>query len=210
MSNEVALERAKAPERVARGLRHLAKRVTRKQLLLTSAALGAALFVYPAVRDAASAPTHVLGGVRALGLDVSRLDERALGEALRKRAQALEARALETRIGQKSFSLAPSAVGFRIDQKALREKVLAVGRGSSTLARFFGVYGRFFRPAELAAPPAVDRDALTKLLSSYEASAITDTPFAGGLKIEGAKVEALAPRAGRKLELEGAVAAVQG
>ncbi|HEX6766086.1 MAG TPA: VanW family protein [Polyangiaceae bacterium] len=215
MSTETAA-RPRLPERIGKGVRTffqrsrtLAGRISRRQRRTIAAGLGVLVLLSPGVFGAFAPRGEVVGGVRALGLDVSRMSERALAETIEKRARALETRALRMRIGDKPLSLDPRALGFRIDTEKARKRAFSVGREGSVLARIAGVYARLFRPVAVETQASFRVEELTKLLSEFESSAISDRPFAGGIKLDGAKVEAVAPRAGRKLDAPRAVSAIR-
>jgi vancomycin resistance protein YoaR len=211
-----AAARASIPERLGRGSRAIAKRIaallgklTRRKLRAIVLIFGSAAFLSPAIALELGKSDEVVGGVRALGLDVSGLDRRALEDVLGKHARELEKRSIGVRVAGKPFSLEAAAVGLRIDVQKTAERALSVGRGKSVFSRFFGVYERWFGPDVVELAFSVKADELSKLLVRWEETAISDRPFGGGLKIDGTKVEALAPRAGRKLDRAGAERAIR-
>ena len=215
MVNEAAA-RASIPERLGRRSRALVKSVaallaklSKRQLAATALILVSAAFLSPAIAVELGKSDEVVAGVRAMGLDVSRLDRRALENVLVKHARDLEKRTIGVRIAGKPFSLQASTLGLRIDVQKTAERALSVGRGQSVFSRFGGVYKRWFAPNEVELAYSVKTDELSKLLVLWEEAAISDRPFGGGLKIDGTKVEALAPRAGRKLDRTGAEGAIR-
>jgi vancomycin resistance protein YoaR len=215
MPNEAAA-RASMPERLGRRSRELVRSVaallgklSKRQLVATALIFGVATVLSPAIVEEFGESDKVVGGVRAFGLDVSRLDRRALENVLGKHGSELEKRTIGVRIAGKPFSLQASAVGLRIDAQKTAERALSVGRAKSVFSRFGGVYKRWFVPNEVELAFSVRADELSKLLVQWEETAISDRPFGGGLKIEGTKVEALAPRAGRRLDRAGAERAIR-
>jgi vancomycin resistance protein YoaR len=169
----------------------------------------ATLLILPGLVGVFGESAAVAGGVRVGELDVSRFEPRTLRETLGKKAQELEKRALWMRVSGKTFALEPRAVGFRVDAGKTAEVVLSVGRRGNVVARFFGVYGRFFSPVEVALESSLDRAELTKLLARWEEAAISDRPFGGGIKINGTNVEAQKPRGGRMMDRVGAERAIR-
>ncbi|HEX6274301.1 MAG TPA: VanW family protein [Polyangiaceae bacterium] len=202
------------PERIGRGLRALArlakvaKRVSPRTRRAIAVIFGVLLLLLPGMRGEFSKQDAVVGGVRVAGLDVSRLDSRALREMLGKRARELEARALVVRVAEKQYSLAPASVGFRVDVAKTAGRALAVGRGGNVFGRMASVYARWFVPVEVELASAFDDAALAKLLAHWEETAIPDRPFGGGIAIDGARVEARKPSGGRRLDTSGSVRAI--
>jgi vancomycin resistance protein YoaR len=204
MTTESVAERTSVPERLGKRVRAFVRKSSRRQRSALFAIAFVILGMLPGVLSELVETTEVLAGVGAAGLDVSHLDARALERALQKRASELEARTLGVRLSGRAFALEPRAVGFRVDVSKTAERALAAGREGGLFSRLAGVYARWFSPRDVELAYALDVAAVAMRFGSFAETAIADRAFGGGIRLQGTKVEALKPRAGRKLDAAGA------
>jgi vancomycin resistance protein YoaR len=163
--------------------------------------MGVLAVLSPVWSEVFRAGGRVLGGVRAGGVDVSRMERHELEAALAKVGRDFEKRTLGVRVGGKRMTLEPRELGFAIDVRATADRAFDVGRRANVLSRFAGAYARAVAPVDVALVSRIDAEAARKLALAWEAAALPDGPFAGGIKIDGDRVTALPPRAGRKLDV---------
>jgi len=197
---ETASVRPSLPERLGRRARSLAKTISKRDVVAGAIVVGVLLVLAPVFGEAFGESSKVAGGVWVAGLDVSRLERVALERAVGTRAREFEKRALSAKIAGKALSLDPAAIGFRIDVRETVARVLSVGRRGHVFGRIAGVYARLVAPEDVELASALDAAELSKLLARWEETAIVDRAFGGGIKIVGSNVEALPPRAGKKLD----------
>lgn len=184
------------------------------RIALIAATVPIALALWASVvfaMDRASNGGEVLGAVTVADVDVSGLDrDEALAEIL-----LLEYRMATTPVtvdveGER-FQLLPFRVGFDLDEEAMLDAAMANGREGALPSQFGWWLGRLGSDGRRVVPPTAtyDRDALEAQLAEWEALAIDDLPFEGGIVVEGNQVFPAYPRTGTGIDVEAAVAAIE-
>jgi vancomycin resistance protein YoaR len=176
-------------------MRALARRVVPYLPLVLLAFVLAA----PALDAARSGSDRALSGVTSGGVRLTRMTRGEIESVIARRARELGAKKLPIAVAEQAFMLEPVVVGFTLDTRASAARALATGREGSWLARFLGHWRRFALPEEVPLVASLDRAKLSAAFEAWEAKAIRDRVFGGGIQVKDTQVEALPPRAGRRI-----------
>jgi vancomycin resistance protein YoaR len=143
---------------------------------------------------------RALPGVHVEGQDVSRLSRAQI--TLRVQAWATQRATQKIALSVAATSLVTSAqaLGFKVDAPASAARALAVGRGGSLLSRAVGLFSRMVHPESIPVQLSLEPKLLSDLEDEWEARAIVDPPYSGGMQIEGTTVTPLYARAGSRLD----------
>jgi vancomycin resistance protein YoaR len=176
-------------------IRALARRVVPYlPLVLLSFVLAA-----PALDAARSGRERALSGVTSGGVRLTRMTRAEIEAVIARRARELAAKRLPIAVAEQPFELEPVAVGFTLDTRASADRALATGREGSWFARFLGHWRRFALPEEVPLVASLDRAKVSAAFEVWETKAIRDRVFLGGIEVKDTRVEALPPRAGRRI-----------
>jgi vancomycin resistance protein YoaR len=155
--------------------------------------------------DARSAgPDRVLAGVTLGGVSIGGHARPELAADVVAYAHALASKKLALLLAGKRFELEPKDVALRVDETRTRERALAVGREGGVWARVAGYWRRKRTPVDVRGVATLDRQALAQRVETWEAQALADRPFAGGIAVAGSDVRELPPQPGRVVALAAA------
>jgi vancomycin resistance protein YoaR len=136
-----------------------------------------------------------IGSIAASGLDP------ASGEReLARTARRLATRRVCVQIGRRLFWVDAKALGFSLDARATAAAAFEVGRQGGVYDELASWASRFADPARLASHASIDMAALERMLASFEADALGDAPFEGGVRVIGDAVSPEYPRAGWRVD----------
>ncbi len=167
-----------------------------------------ALFL-PAVLDARlTAAGRTRGGVLLFGKSARGMTRPELERQIGERGHELERERFGVTVARKRFEVDPGAVGVRVDAKASVRRVLEIGRAEGFFGSLAGYWKRRFSPVSPALAVSLDREKVERALAGFEAAALTDRPFSGGIALSGGAVRALSPHGGRMLDRKGSEAAI--
>lgn len=154
--------------------------------------------------DRAGDRGEILGRVTIGDVQLAGLDREQAIAAVRTVESALGAEPITVTITETDFTLLPSMVGFDLDEEALVDEALTVGRGGGFLGEMRWWFSHLTGgdPHELAVQGTYNRDALRGLLTLWESQAIVDPPLEGGITIQGNAVVPVYPKAGTGLDVE--------
>jgi len=160
--------------------------------------------------DRASNGGEVLGRVAVGGVELSGLSEAQARRALQELEADMSSNPLTFDVQGTRFQLRPSEIGFDLDDGALLSTALGNGREGGLGAQFRWWASRLFDRGALNIEPTGtwDRAALRGYLNQWEASAIADPPFDGGVAVEDGRVVALNPETGTGINQEAVFALV--
>jgi vancomycin resistance protein YoaR len=185
--------------------------VGRRRLVLSVALplTAAVLFAIPALLDGRLASQgRARAGTLVLGRAAAEKDRARLALEIGTAARGLERRKVAVSVSGKRFELDPALVAFRIDESKTADAVLAVGHSEGIFGRMRGYYARKFAPVSVPLQASLDRDALRRTFDTWEAAALNDRPFSGGIEVLVPNVRALPPRAGRAIDARAGEAAL--
>ncbi len=154
--------------------------------------------------DRAGDEGEVLGRVTISGVSLAGLDRAEAVAALRSAEAALGTEPITVTIEDTEFTLHPVEVGFDLDEAAMVDQAMRLGRGGG----FFGEMRWWITnlaggtEREMTVQGTYNRDALLGLLSIWESQAIAEPPLEGGITIQGDQVVPVYPKAGTGLDLE--------
>lgn len=147
-----------------------------------------------------SASERALPGVKLGELDVSRLSRAQIEAQVQGFTEQRAVQQLSLRVGEAQLELVPKNLGFTIDARAAAARALRVGREGGLLGRYFAFIGRALHAESAPLDARFDAALLTATFDEWEASALRDAPFAGGIAVDGVAVAPVYPRAGRRIE----------
>jgi vancomycin resistance protein YoaR len=139
-----------------------------------------------------------LGGLR-------RDDARRVIDQLAERA---ERKQLELRVGTRSLMITARDVGARWDVDATLAAAWSEGRRPNPLINARDWIGRWFAASRISPVVSVDLKRLRQLTPEWEARMLPQRPFQGDVLVREGNVEAVPPRRGTLLELDGTARAL--
>lgn len=154
--------------------------------------------------DRAGDEGEVLGRVTISGVSLAGLDRADAIAAVRSAEGTLGSEPITVTIEDTEFTLLPAEVGFDLDEAALVDTAMRLGRGGG----FFGEMRWWITnlaggtEREMAIQGTYNRDALLGLLTIWESQSIAEPPLEGGITIQGDQVVPVYPKAGTGLDLE--------
>jgi len=159
-----------------------------------------ALFL-PWLEVRSGGPDRVLGGVTLAGVTIARHTRAELDADIAAYARSLAApsRKLAVTLAGKRFELAPNDIGLGLDAARTRERALGVGREGGFMPRVLGYWRRKSTPVDVRGVAVLDRKLFGERLETWEAAALGDRPFAGGIAVTNGDVKELPPKAGRRV-----------
>ncbi|MEI9952622.1 MAG: VanW family protein [Pseudomonadota bacterium] len=143
---------------------------------------------------------RALPGVHVEGQDVSRLTRAEIVAHVQSWATQRATQKIALSVAGTALVLEPQSVGFRVDAPASAARALAVGRSGGFFARGFAFYLRMVRAESVSVELYLDPKQLNDLEDEWQARAIKDPPFSGGISVAGTNVTPLYPRAGSGLD----------
>ncbi|MCU0280437.1 MAG: VanW family protein [Acidimicrobiia bacterium] len=160
--------------------------------------------------DRVSNAGEVLGGVAVGGIELSGMSEAQARSALQGLESELARTPIVFDVQGTRFELLPTDVGFDLDEEALLAAALQHGREGGLGGQFrwwFGnLGGRDSTSIDLAG--TWDPAALEPYLETWEATAVADPPFEGGITVQNGSVVPQDPRPGTGIDRAATVALV--
>lgn len=144
---------------------------------------------------------RTLSGVTLGHASVAHLGRDELGARIASQTKVLLAQKLAVRIAGKRFEVEPERLGVQVDSARTVQAALAVGRQGGVLARAVDHFRRGTAPRELAVVGTLDGAKVAAVIDAWEAAALPDRPFAGGLEVTGTTVKEMPPKGGRRVEM---------
>jgi vancomycin resistance protein YoaR len=142
---------------------------------------------------------RALPGVHVEGQDVSRLTRAEIAARVQAWASQRATHKLALSVAGTAFVLEPQQIGFEADARGTAARALSVGRSGGFFWRGFGFFARMVRPESVPVELKFDAKQLSVLEDEWQARAIKDPPFSGGIAIDGTTVTPLYPRTGSRL-----------
>ena len=146
--------------------------------------------------DRVLASNQVLRGVWVGGVALSGLDRSQVTRAIVQLDGRLREVPLQLRIGSQLLELRPEQIGLKLDVDQTVEVAFCAGRTGPVVDQMLWWARRWFSPLHLDARTRVDPQALECRLSEWEATAIVNPPFEGGMQVRGGVLQADYPRSG--------------
>jgi len=143
---------------------------------------------------------RALPGVHVEGQDVSRLARPEIATRIVAWGKERLEQGIPLSVGGTALVLQPKSVGFAVDAEATAARALSVGRGGGFFSRGLSFFARMARPEAVSARVTLDPNRLSELEDEWQANAIKDPPFAGGIGIQGTALTPLYPKAGSRLD----------
>ncbi|NQV05820.1 VanW family protein [bacterium] len=154
--------------------------------------------------DRASNGGEVLGNVTLFDIRLGGLDAEEAKATIVSYEHSLQSLPITVEVEGTTFELLPAQVGFDLDEDAMVERALLQGRegGMATQFRWWLKHFGGGDGDELSLIAAFDPDALDSVIDFWEARAITDLPYEGGVSIDGTTVVPIYPQSGLSIERE--------
>ncbi|MGQ0849344.1 MAG: VanW family protein [Actinomycetota bacterium] len=106
------------------------------------------------------------------------------------------------------LELEPATVGLDLDQPAMVDKAMQVGRQGNPAGQFGWWLTHLFSTTRMPVEAAIDPPALETVLMAWDIEAISSPPFPGGVAIDGTTVEPVYPREGQQVDRQQAAALI--
>ena len=140
--------------------------------------------------------SRVPHGLRVGEVSVGGLDLPAFERALTELDVRLRRTPISVVLSGHAFVLDPENVGFRLDVSDTMRSVLNAGEQRSALGRVGSWCRRWVSPESLPARAVLDTRRLEEAFEHWEALAIRERPFEGGISVHGDELRLEPPRAG--------------
>ena len=172
---------------------------TRPRLLWVLGALLAAVFVaYGATRLLSAG--EVMGSVTADQIELGGLTPSAAADALVGLEDSLGNTPAEFTILDRPLLLAPESVGFDLDEGAMVQSAMRVGRSGNPFGEFGWWLTHLFSSTPIPLSANLDPSALELVLTDWDTGVIGNPPFPGSVVVEGTEVIGEYPRAGQQID----------
>jgi vancomycin resistance protein YoaR len=172
---------------------------TRPRLLWALVGLFAAVFTaYGGTRLLSAG--EVMGSVTADQIELGGLSPTAAAEALVGLEDLLGNTPAEFAILGRSLLLAPESVGFDLDEEAMVQSAMKVGRSGNPFGEFAWWVTHLFSSTPIPVSASLDPNALELVLTSWDSEVIGNPPFPGSVVVEGTEVIGQYPRAGQQID----------
>jgi vancomycin resistance protein YoaR len=148
----------------------------------------------------AVAAGRIIGSVKVDGLEIGGLTAGEANSALVDLENTLAGDPAMFSVEGTSLELEPITVGFDLDEEAMIDVAMRMGRTGSLPEQFWWWLTHLFRPGELNTIASLDSSALETVLSAWDVEAVGDPPFHGGVVVEGTTPAAAYPRAGHQID----------
>ena len=154
--------------------------------------------------DRAADEGEVLGHVEIGGVQLAGLSRREAVAAVRSVEAVIGSEPITVTIEDTSFTLLPANVGFDLDEEALVDEAMRLGRGGGFFAemKWWVTNLAGGSKQQLRVQGTYSRDALLGQLHLWESAAIADPPLEGGITIQGTAVVPVYPKSGTGLDYE--------
>ncbi|HJQ95161.1 MAG TPA: hypothetical protein VJ935_05565, partial [Acidimicrobiia bacterium] len=149
---------------------------TRPRLLWVLAGLFAAVFIaYGGTRLLSAG--EVMGSVTADQIELGGLSPSAAAEALVGLEDLLGNTPAEFTILDRSLLLAPESVGFDLDEEAMVQSAMKVGRSGNPFGEFGWWVTHLFSSTPIPVSASLDPNALELVLTGWDTEVIGNPPF---------------------------------
>lgn len=159
---------------------------------------GALLLAYGITRAASAG--EVMGSVTADQIELGGLDEAAARDAVSGLENTLGSLPAQFSILGQTRDLLPVEVGFDLDEGAMVDTAMEVGRGGNPLGEFGWWLTHLFSSTPIPLSATIDNQALELVLTEWDEAVIAQPLFPGSITIEGTDVVGENPRPGQQID----------
>lgn len=167
-----------------------------------------ALLLSSYTADSVAAIGRIRSGVKAGTLELGGRSREEASALLSERAQLLLSDPVELFADEHRFSVTPSEVSFAPDPEATFEEAMGVGRRGNFLVRTWHRLRALFASTDVGWVSKLDADAAALLVHDW-AEQIDTEGHEAGIEARGETLVPVSAVAGRRLDPEGAVAAIR-
>jgi vancomycin resistance protein YoaR len=153
---------------------------------------------------------QVLGSVAVLDVDLGGATPETALAALVELEERLATRPAPVRVEGATVELLPVQAGFDLDEEAIINEALMVGRSPNPVSNFFWWISHLGRTVEVDPQASLDDESVEELLMTLDKSLIGEPPFEGGISVVNGELTAEYPRPGRRIDREQAPALLTG
>jgi hypothetical protein len=143
---------------------------------------------------------QILGAVTVNGVSLGGMPEEEAILALIDMEQELASRPLEVRVNGSAFDLVPVTVGFDVDEQAIVEGAMQIGREGSTWSQFRWWLSSFGSSYSIPLLGSLDPKALNQAIDRWEVDSGMELPFDGAITLEDLEPVAQYPRPGMGID----------
>ncbi|MEI9942342.1 MAG: VanW family protein [Pseudomonadota bacterium] len=143
---------------------------------------------------------RALPGVRVEGQDVSRLTRAEIVASVQAWGSERATRKIGLSLAGTPLVFEPQSVGLKVDAQASAARALAVGRSGTVFSRGFAFFWRMAHAESVSVELRFDPKQVSDLEDEWQARAIKDPPFPGGISVDGTTVTPLYPQTGLVLD----------
>ena len=177
------------------------------RIALIAAAVPLILFAWIGVvfsMDRASDSGEILGRVTIGDVDLGGLTAAEARSALVNVETELGSEPITVTVVDTQFTLLPYDIGFDIDEQAVIDQALKIGRDGGVARQMTWWLSHIAggSPDVLPMPATYNRNSLIAVLQAWENQAVADPPTEGGIRLEDGAIVAIYPAAGTGLDFE--------
>ncbi len=155
-----------------------------------------------------TAAGEVLGRVEVAGVQLGGLDyELAIAEVVGLEDE-LRAVTAQFKLNGETVSLNPAEVGFDIDEEAVVDEAMRLGREGNTTAQFLWWLNHLFSSETVELRGSIDPEALDEVFDGWEREVIATPAEHGAIRLEQGQPVAVYPRPGLGIDREPAAAII--
>jgi vancomycin resistance protein YoaR len=152
---------------------------------------------------------EVMGRVEVAGTPIGGLDEGQALSALLGVEDEFLSRPAVFNIEGKFVSMQPPEAGLDVDEQAIADEAMLIGRDGNFLSEFAWWFGHIFDTVELPVRGSVDDDAVDAVFDTWDTEVISLPASPGGVVLEDGRPTPVYPKMGTGVDRPGARAVVE-
>jgi len=177
------------------------------RIALIAAAVPLVLFAWIGVvfaMDRAGDSGEILGNVMVGDVELAGLTAPEARQAISGVEAELGTEPITVTVADSQFTITPYDVGFDIDEDAIVQEAMQVGRGGGVPNQMSWWLGHLTggSATDVPIPATYNRAALIRLLDFWEGQAISDPPTEGGITYQNGQIVAVYPTSGTGIDVE--------
>lgn len=177
---------------------HFSIRKIPKPALIAAAVVAAILATYGINRAVSSA--RVIGSVEVDGIQIGGLTASDAELAIIDHETFLAELPASFSIRTSTVTLLPGSLGFVLDQQAMLQDAMGVGRQGGVLEQFWWWLTHIFQTTTLEVQSEINAEALESVLVRWDEEAVGNPPFSGGVTFDGTTPVAQYPTSGEQID----------
>lgn len=159
-----------------------------------------ALVILGYVVHRASSSGQILGSVTVLNTPIGGDSPEEASAALLDLEARLANEAVPVRVQGASVQILPKQTGFDLDEGAIIDRAMAIGRSTNPVSNFVWWITHLGRAVEVEPTGSIDPELYEETLNALDEGVIGEPPFEGGIELQDGELVAEYPRPGLRID----------